>query len=983
MDNVRPFPHRKRPEAGSGATRTGSAPTRRKIIIGVIVAAAVLIVALADRVFGLYIDWLWFGEVDYRSVFWTRLAWQAVAAAAAFAVFLVVVVLNIEIARRLAPGFRATADGDLLEPRSESFRRMVGFGGLAVGVVVSAFAAVAAASQWETILLFYRRSVFGESDPIFGHDIGFYVFSLPLWQAVHNLVLSALIVALILAVVVHVLMGGIEYKAVPVQPADAGRSGTAGGNEEGVPSPFGQRASRPGAREIPKIDVRLGDSVVAHVSALLAAIFVVIGVGQLFQAWNLLYSTAGAVYGVGNTDANVRLLMARVTMAVAFALAGLLIWNIWRRRRWWWAAAIVVWIVVLVVVRGIVPAAYQSLVVNPNQLSKERAYIANNMAATKAAYNLDVIDSQSLPLESPLTVAKIERNAPTLRNIRLWDPAVLTTSYRQLQGLRPYYIFLDSDVDRYTVNGVYRQTMLAARELNIPGLPEQAQTWVNQHITYTHGFGVAMSAVNQVTADGSPDFLIQDIPPRSVAGLEIDEPRIYYGERGTDYTLVKTDEQEFDYPGESGDVFREYTGSGGIPVAPFLTKLAFASQFATIKFFTASALNEESRIIIRNNITDRILAAAPFLRLDDDPYMVVADGRLWWLVDAYTTTDRYPYSTPEDGVNYIRNSVKVVVDAYNGEMKYYVFDDEDPILDAYAEAFPDLFTSRDQMPESLESHVRYPEGIFRIQSSVYSTYHVDNPDVLYNKGDQWALPGDPSQGGEGLMPALYVIMKLPGESGEEFLQMLPFVPNGRKNMISWLGARSDMPNYGSIVNIRFSQSATIVGPDQVEGFISQDPEISAQRTLWNQQGSEVVMGNLLVVPIEDQLLYVQPLYLQSEQTQLPQLQRVIVFYRTPATEGESNAQQYLAMEPTLGEALTSAFGQRVDDGGAPPSGDGEGEPAQPGEGGAVSAAVQRLIERANNQFTAAQAALQAGDFAEYGRQINGLQQTLTQLDALR
>jgi uncharacterized membrane protein (UPF0182 family) len=523
--------------------------------------------------------------------------------------------------------------------------------------------------------------------------------------------------------------------------------------------------------------------------------------------------------------------------------------------------------------------------------------------------------------------------------------------------------------------------MLAARELNIEGLPAQAQTWVNQHITYTHGFGVAMSAVNQVTRDGSPDFLVQDVPPRSVKGLEITQPRIYYGERGTDYTLVKTNEEEFDYPGSSGDVYRQYDGSGGIRISPLLTRLAFSARQGTIKFFTTSSLNEDSRIIIRNDIGSRVRAAAPFLQLDSDPYMVISDGRLWWIVDAYTTTSRYPYSTPEGDLNYIRNSVKVVIDAYNGSMTFYVVDEEDPLLRTYREAFPDLFTPMSDMPKDLLEHVRYPEGIFRIQSSIYATYHVDSPDVLYNKGDQWAIPGDPSQGGEGMMPALYVIMRLPGEDDVEFLQMLPFVPNGRQNMISWLGARSDVPNYGNIVNIRFSESATVVGPDQVEGFINQDPEIAAQRTLWGQQGSQVVMGNLLVVPIEDQLLYVQPLYLQSEQTQLPQLKRVIVFYRIPAAEGENDAQQFVAMEPTLGEALTAAFGKQVAAGDT--GGDGGGEVPADGGDGAVSAAARRLISRANSEFAAAQAALKEGDFAEYGRQVDALRKTLQALEALR
>jgi hypothetical protein len=973
MDNV----HRMPPRRPAARRRT-----HHRTIIAVVVAAVVVALALSGRLLGFYVDWLWFGEVGYRSVFWTRFWAQVLLGLAAAAVFFVIVAVNVEVARRLAPSYRATADGELLEPRSAVVRRWVGLGGLGVSLLAAVLAGVSASSQWQTFLLYLNQVPFGKEDPIFGRDVSFYVFSAPVWQAVQNYVFGALVATLVLAALVHLIMGGIEYKA---RAAGAGPAG--GGGETLSPLARAQRAAAPNA---PQIGIKLGGLAVAHLSAILAALFVVVGFGQLFRAWNLLYSTAGATYGAAKTDVAIRLPLTRVTMVLAFAIAAVLIWNVWRRRQWW-PAVIVAWVLALIVLRGIVPAAYQSLVVNPNQLSKEREYIAHNLKATKAAYALDRISQEALPPSTPLTVAKLDENAPTVRNIRLWDPGTLTTSYRQLQELRPYYVFLDADVDRYTVNGVYRQTMLSARELNIEGLPAQAQTWVNQHITYTHGFGVAMSAVNQVTSDGSPDFLVQDVPPRGVKGLEIEEPRIYYGERGTDYSLVRTQEQEFDYPGKTGDVYREYTGEGGIPISPLLSRLAFSARYGTIKFFTTSALGAESRIIIRNKISERIGAAAPFLTLDADPYMVIADGRLWWIADAYTTTSRYPYATPEGDFNYIRNSVKIVVDAYDGSMTFYAFDDEDPLLRAYRAAFPGLLTPMAEMPATLMEHVRYPEGLFGIQARVYSTYHVDEPDVLYNKGDQWAIPSDVSLDGQGSpMPAFYVIMRLPGAKKEEFLQMLPFVPNGRSNMISWLGARSDPPNYGRSVNILFSKSTTVVGPGQVEGFINQDPEISAQRSLWDQQGSEVILGNLLVVPIEAQLLYVQPLYLQSDQTQLPQLKRVIVFYRTPGTEGQNDARQVVAMAPTLGEALAKAFGGRLSGGtggtaggagGA--TGGGTGGGTGGATGGAVGAQAQELIARANAQFDAAQQALKAGDFAEYGRQIEALQQTLRDLQGLQ
>jgi len=986
MDNVRPIrtPHPKKKPAGSR-------PPARRVILAIVIAVVVVLLIAGSRLMGYYVDWLWFGEVGFRSVFWTRILWQVGVGVAAFVVFFVVIFLNVELARRLAPTYRVTESGDLLEPRSEPVRKYVGWGGVAVCAVAALFAGISASTQWQTFLLYFKQAPFGQKDAIFGHDIAFYVFSLPMWQSIQSFVLGALVAALVFAAIVHLIMGGIDYSAkAPAGASGAGGPGAGGAGETGPSnSPFA-RAQRAGAPQMPQIDIKLGGRAVAHLSGILAAIFVVVGAGQLFRGWGLLYSTAGAIYGAGYTDVHIRLPLTYVALAIALLLAAVLVWNIWRRHQWW-PITIAAWIVVLIVLQGIVPAIYQSVIVNPNQLTKERQYIGYNLAATRVAYGLNQITQAPLNPKTPLTPQKLAANQATLNNIRLWDPATLVANYKQQQELQPYYSFLDADVDRYTVNGVYTQTMLSARELNIAGLPASSQSWVNQHITYTHGFGVAMSAVNQVTKDGSPDFLVQDIPPVSAPGLEIKQPRIYYGERGTGYSLVKTNNKEFDYPGANNtDVYTSYTGSGGIPIAPLLNRLAFSVKYGTLKFFFTSAIESQSRIIIRNSITTRIKAAAPFLQLDHDPYMVIADGRLWWIQDAYTTTSRYPYSTPQNGVNYIRNSVKIVVDAYNGTMKFYVFDPQDPMLKTYQAAYPSLFTPKSQIPQALLEHVRYPEDLFTTQADVYSTYHVNNVDVLYNKGDQWSIPTNVSLSGAGPMAPYYVMMKLPGSAKEEFLLMLPFVPNTRQNMISWLGARSDEPQYGKSLNYLFSKSSLVYGPSQVEAAINQNPDISAQRTLWGQQGSQVIMGNLLVVPIEDSLLYVQPLYLESTQTQIPQLQRVIVFYRGPATAANgNNASQYVAMEPTLAGALTAAFGQAVLQGNtsggtnAGTTGGTTGGTAGGTSTGTLNAAARALIARANTQFQAAQKALQAGDFAGYGRQIKALQATLAELQALK
>ena len=970
MDNVTPIREPRPP----------SQRRLRPVILSIAAALVILVLASSGRLLGFYVDWLWFGEVGLRSVFWTGFWSRLLLGLAAAALFFVIVYLNVELARRLAPAFSANASGDVIEPKSEALRRHAGVIGLAVSVLVAVAAGIAASSAWLTFQKALNVTDFGVDDPVFGRDVGFYVFSVPAWHDVQSFVLFALVVALVLSALMHLVLGGIVYQVKA--PGSAGQ-----------PAPA--TPMRPGAYVRSQIDVNLSGRAIAHLSAILGAVFAVVGAGQLFRAWNLLYSTAGASYGASYTDVAVRLPLTRVTMVLAFAIAAVLVWNVWRRRQWW-PLVVVVWVVALVVLRGIVPGIVQSLIVNPNQLVKEREYIAHNLAATKAAYQLDRLTGKPLEMKTRITSKVLQDNEITLRNIRLWDPDTLVASYRQLQQLRPYYSFVDADVDRYTVKGVYTQTMVSARELNIAGLPEQAQTWVNQHITYTHGFGVSMSAVNQVTGDGSPDFLVQDVPSRSVAGLEIDQPRIYYGEVGTDYTLVKTEEREFDYPGAAGDVFTEYEGAGGIPIDSVLHKLAFAWRERTIKFFTTSAIDGDSRVIIRNNIVDRVKAAAPFLALDGDPYVVIADKRLFWIQDAYTTTSLYPYATPDDGLNYIRNSVKVVIDAYDGTMRLYVFDEDDPLLRTYRDIFPDLFTSAEEMPKELFAHVRYPEGLFMTQARIFETYHVDDPAVLYNKGDQWQIPENVSLDDTGPMSAFYVIMRLPGSEKEEFLLILPFTPNTRPNMISWLGAHSDGADYGKSVVYQFSESSTVLGPAQVEAVINQDPTISAQRSLWDQQGSRVILGNLIVVPIEDSLLYVQPLYLVGEQTQLPQLKRVIVFYRMPgASASENDAEQLVIMAPTLAEALAEAFGQAppigppVPGSGTGGTGSGSGGTGAgtggtgAGTGAGLSARALELIQQANAQFEAAQQAQTAGDWAEYGRQIEALQQTLSQLQRLQ
>jgi len=952
MNNVTRIRRKARPRGSGRIGRLG--------LIAIVLAVVVVLIIALVVFLRYYVNWLWFGEVGLRTVFWRRISTGAIIGPIFALVFFAILYGNIEIARRFSPKYHPVEGVDIIEPVRESAGRRVRQAGLAVSVLGAVIVGFSTSGSWLIFARALNASPFGVKDSIFGHDLSFYVFSLPAWQYVYSFLFVTLVVTLVASIAARIALGGVAV-------------------QEGAVS--GSEKSNPRARLLASVHVE--GSTVTHVSALLGVLFVLGGAGYLLKAWNLLYSTSGVVYGAGYTDIHVRLPLIRVLMVLALLLGVALFYNAVRgRRKLWPPIAIGAWIVALVVLLAIVPAAWQGLAVNPNQLTKETPYIANDIAATRSAYDLNTISETPYSLQGDLSAAELQTNSVTISNVRLWDPEVLISSYSQLQELRPYYSFTSVSVDRYLVNNIYTQTMLAPRELRVSGLPAQAQTWVNQHITYTHGYGVTVSAVNQVASGGSPDFLVQDVPLVSQApALAIKEPRIYYGLTGTNYVLVKTKDQEFDYPGPSGDVYSTYTGSGGIPVGSFLNRLAFASRFGDIKFFTSSAITGASRVIINDNIKARLASAAPFLTFDQNPYMVVADGKLYWIADAYTTTNRYPYSQPDGTFNYIRNSVKVVLDAYNGSMSFYVFDPTDPLIQTYEKIFPGMFQPAAQMPASLAEHVRYPEDYFKAQAQMFATYHVTDPGVLYNKGNQWEIPVNASGSATVSMSPYYMIMRLPGQTREEFVLILPYVPNGRSNMIAWLGAQSDTPNYGKAVSFEFPSSLNVYGPAQVEAAINQDPTISSQRTLWGQQGSTVIFGNLLTVPIGNSLLYVQPLYLQSSQTQLPQIQRIIVFYRSPSATPNlpSGQQQNVVMAQTLGQALTSIFGGTAPTGTQP---GGTTTPTTTPSTTPTSSTVTQLIAQANSEYAAAQAALRAGDLASFAQHIDALGKILAQLNAL-
>ncbi len=937
---------------------------RRRLIYRLVIAAAILfVVAVAVQTFmRLYVDWLWFGEVGLHAVFWRRFAYGAVLGPVAGILFFAIVFGNVELARRLAPRhqvFEGIADVEYVREDAALWVRRVA---LVFAGLVALAVGFQAAGAWVLFARALHSVPFGTDDPIFHHDISFYVFTVPAWQYVYSAVFTTLIVALIASVLAHLALGGVEVKFRTVE-----RKITVDEAVEGM----GPREVIHRVRRISGVE--LVPAAVAHLSGILAALFFVGGLGYLLRAWNLLVSTGGTVEGAGYTDVHLRLPIIRVLMVVAMALAAWMVYNCARKRRpRWLGFAVGGWIAAVIVLMGIIPTAWQAVFVNPNQLDKELQYLGYQLKATRSAYDLTAISEEPYALTGDLSSESLAANSGTIDNIRMWDPETLLRSYTQLQQLRPYYGFTTVSVDRYTIDGVSRQTMLAPRELNVYGLPTEARTWVNEHITYTHGYGVAVSAVNQVADDGSPEFLVKDVPmTSSAAELKVKQPRIYYGFAGNEYVLVNTTNPEFDHPGASGDVYRSYGGDGGIPIDSAFNRLAFAVRYRTIKFLTTSVIQSGSRVIVYNNIKDRLAEAAPFLAFDRTPYMVIAHGRLYWIADAYTTSSSVPYSASLGGLNYIRNSVKVVVDAYDGSLSFYVYDTDDPIIRAYMEMFPEMFQSADAMDPTLQEHIRYPQDLFAVQAEMFATYHVTDPGVLYNKGDQWQIPVNVSISGSGQMSPYYMIMRLPERKTEEFVLILPFTPNLRSNMIGWLGAQSDAPNYGKAVSFEFPANLNVYGPAQVEAAVNQDPVISSQRTLWGQRGSRVIFGNLIVVPIENSLLYVQPLYLESEKTQLPQVQRVIVFYRSPSAQPNlpSGQQQNVVMAPTLQEALAEIFG------GAPQDLE---QPAS-GNGASTSADFDRLARLASQQYEAAQTALRAGDLEEFARQIEALGETIDQL----
>ena len=921
--------------------------------VALVVILVIFIVASIAK--GIYANWLWFDSVpndasaDYLSVFRLRIVTRIWLFFAGAGIFLAFFGINILIAIRYA--FRGVtvlpqALGDV-EPAAA--RRIA----IVVAVAASLFLAVifgaTAAGQWDSILLLLNSQSFGQEDPAFNRDIGFYVFQLPALNFIVGWSMGAAVITTIVVGALYasrLLLGGTNVDAPPL--------------------------ARP------------------HISLLLILVVGLFISRYWLGRFELVYSERGAAFGAAYTDINAQLPVIYILMALGTLTAVLIFVSIFRRQLLFLPiGATALWVVVAIVGGLIYPATVQRFQVEPNELAQEREFIQRNIDATRAAYGLDQIEEQPFPARESVTAEEILANPETIQNIRLWDSRPLRDTFNQLQALGPLYNFLPGgvDVDRYEIDGELRQVMLAARELDQTSLEQKNQSWVNRRLNLTHGFGLAMVPVNEVAGQGLPEFFIENIPPTSkFDGFNIEQPRIYFGEIPASYVIVNADEDEFDFPvGEDQRAQNRFDGEGGVELSSLLRRFVYAWEFGDTDILISDALNDESRLLYRRNIRERVETIAPFLALDSDPYLVVAEGQLFWIQDAYTHTDRYPYSTRNGELNYIRNSVKVVINAFDGSTTFYLVDENDPIAQVYQGIYPDLFTDFDEMPETLRAHVRYPEDLFQIQAQQYLRYHIRNADDFFIGEDFWAIPTEKFFDQEQLLEPYFVIMKLPGEEKEEFVLIMPFRPRGeRKNSIAWLAARSDGENLGKLLVFRFTETTVVLGPSQVESRIDQDTTVSRQLSLWDQAGSQVIRGNLLMIPIGESFLFVEPIYLQSTASRFPELKRVVV------VTGRNDP---VIMEETLEQALAVALGRAepsepILDGpdGEPPTV--EPTPA-PGETPAATSTprpttplsddVGDLIEQANDSFVRAQQLLQQGDFAGYGEEIAELQLILQRL----
>jgi len=943
------------------------------------IVAAVLLIFVLVGITGYIEKWLWMRQLNYTGVFWTLLSVKCAMFCAAFVFAFLYLWINLHLVARNSaafPGdgrawtaaFRSRADADAQTDVDYSPRLLkLAFVGVSAGVAF--FIAAAFYTEWDTYLRFRYGGSFGVSDPLFGVDVGFYVFHLPFYVLLQNSLTLLTALTLVAVLFAYVFFGLL-------------------------------RVTRSGK-------FAAGANATSHLSVLLFILVASWGWRFYLGHYQLLYSTLGVVYGAGYAADHVTRLALWFMVGVSAVACALLALNVFRPSFKALAVGAGAYVAVWFIGLSLLPYFFEQFVVRPSELALETPYLRNSINFTRKAYQLDAIQETSYPAMADLAREVIGRNQDTIQNIRLWDSRPLLQTYQQTQAIRLYYQFNHVATDRYHLADGYHQVMLSARELS-PELPVKAQTWVNQYLQFTHGYGAVMNFVSKTVGGGFPEYLLENVPADSAFGLTIAQPSVYYGQSMPGYRIVATGIKEFDYPKGNDNVYTSYAGKGGIPLDSVWKRLLFAWNKADINILLTSYLKPESRIQIHRDVRERVMQVAPFLRLDSDPYPVLSEGKLYWIQDAYTTSNYFPYATPQwttqyatasqpasdigrpagqfpdteqvgagstaifEGLNYIRNSVKVVVDMYDGTVRFFVMDPKDPVLAAYRLAFPGVFEDLGQISEDLKAHLRYPEDLFTVQADQYRTFHMTDPQVFYNREDLWAAPIETYAGETQAMKPYYILMKLPGSDLLEYLLMTPFTPHNRDNMISWMAARSDFPNYGRTLFYELPKEKLIYGPNQIEAMINQNTTISQQLTLWNQNGSRVIRGKQIVTPIENAFLYVVPLYLTAEGTNFPQLKRVI------AITGDK-----VVMEPTLDEALNALFGTQqpqtvATEGRAVQSPSEKTEltnPRSTSEAADVPP-LQSAPGPARMQFQNAQKAMQQGNWKKFGTAMEALKRLL-------
>jgi uncharacterized protein len=885
-------------------------------ILGLLLLAVILALFFLSLLTGKLVEWLWMKELGYENIFWELLAIRLGWFGLAFVLVFIYFWGNLLLALRNSLTSEEEQRILMLEGGGRITRKGARIITLAFSCMLALIFASVFYSQWDTYLRFRWGGPFGLSDPIFGMDVGFYLFRLPFYELIQTSVTGLTFTVFLMILIAYLFLGVVRW---------------------GGGSPRGKNWTA-----------------TVHGSVLFVLFVANWMWGYYLDRFELLYSTLGVVYGVGYTAFHVTRISLWVMLFASLSLILWILWNLWRRQGKRILLGVGGYFLLHFIVITVLPAAVQKFTVEPSELELETPYLKHNIDFTRRAFQLDPIEVKTYPGLSDLTPEQIAAHQETIQNIRLWDWRPLLQTYRQTQEIRLYYQFYEVDVDRYHLEDGYHQVMLAAREL-APELPEQARTWVNERLQFTHGYGLVMNFVSKIAEGGLPRYIIENIPPVSADDLSVGRPAVYYGEKTPGYRIVATGVKEFDYPKGSQNVYTSYQGKGGIPLDSYWKRVLFAYHFSDVNILLSSYLAPESRIQVWRRVQERVGRIAPFLQLDNDPYLVLSEGKLYWIQDAYTTSDCFPYSEPytsEFGnrLNYIRNSVKVVVDAYEGSVFFYVMDPDDPVLRVYRKGFPGVFKELDELSPDLKRHLRYPEEFFRVQSSLYRTYHMTDPQVFYNREDLWTFAQERYAGNTLPMTPYYILMRLPGEKELMYLLMTPFTPQRRDNMVAWMAAMCDFPAYGKILLYQLPKERLILGPLQIEAMIDQNTLISEQLSLWDQKGSRVIRGNLIIIPIENSFLYVEPVYLVAEGTNIPQLKRVIV------VSGDK-----VVMEETLDRALQALFGA------APPAISKVSPPVKMGE-----------LTQARKELEKAERAIERGSWEGFGKAMEALKKLLSQ-----